>query len=276
MPQKEVKNCQTFYQHIGKSSKTILLLHGWRNDWQAWSSLVPVLSGEYSLIIPDLPGFGRSGSPTKGWSTEEYVDWLIAFLRQLEVTELEAVIGHSYGGKLASFGWLSAATQLPLVRQGLFLISPSGVPNSLPLTSRLLKQGLGLVPKSLKRGILVPWRQKLYQRIDPDADYLRATPFQEDTLNLILKEDIRQLVTKPSAMPLRLCWGDSDQALPADSAYEWLKLSRHSHVFIVPGAGHFPHHEQPELFNAWLNTWLNQAEIAADLQTESSSEDKLL
>ena len=268
MPRKEVKNCQTFYQHIGKSSKTILLLHGWRHDWQAWSSLVPVLSGEYSLIIPDLPGFGRSGSPEHGWSTAEYVDWLIAFLRQLEITELEAVIGHSYGGKLASFGWLKAGTQLPLVRQGLFLISPSGVPNSLPLSSRLLKRGLGLIPKSLKRGLLTPWRQKLYQQIDPDADYLRATPFQEATLNKILSEDIRQHVPKPTDLPLRLCWGELDRALPAATAYDWLKLSRQSHVFNVPSAGHTVHLEKPELFNIWLNTWLNTADLSAEINHE--------
>lgn len=256
MPHKDINHCQTFYQYIGKSSKTILLLHGWRNNWQTWGNLIPWLSRQYAVLAPDLPGFGQSESPAQGWTTNDYLQWLQAFLAELEITELEAVIGHSYGGKLAGFGWLGQSLPLPPVRKGLFLIDPSGIPNSLSWPQRVVRTGLQVLPRGVKRGALGRLRARYYRLFDPDADYLQATPFQEATLRSILREDVRSAVSQPVHVPLHLCWGEKDTAMPAWMAYEWQALSHHSDVFVVPEAGHFPHHDAPELSRIWLETWL--------------------
>jgi pimeloyl-ACP methyl ester carboxylesterase len=260
MPVITAHACQTSYQRIGSSTKTILLLHGWRNNWQAWSFLIADLSKEYSVLIPDLPGFGQSESPKKGWSTNEYILWLQDFLVKLEITELEAVIGHSYGGKLAAYGWLASTCKLPLVTKGLFLVGPSGIPNSLPLLHRLLKVGLACIPKSVKRGIFGSWRTALYSWLDTDADYLHSTQFQEETLQKILGEDLRTRQKKPSNIPLHLFWGERDTASPLWMAYQWLPSSTQSEVFVFPQGTHFAHQENKDIFKQWLRTWLQAEE----------------
>lgn len=45
---------------IGGSGPPLLLLHGFPETHIAWRRMAPALSREYSLVIPDLPGYGRS------------------------------------------------------------------------------------------------------------------------------------------------------------------------------------------------------------------------
>ena len=258
MPVITAHACQTSYQRIGSSPKTILLLHGWRNTWQAWSFLVADLSREYTVLIPDLPGFGQSESPKQGWSTNDYIAWLQNFLEKLEIQELEAVIGHSYGGKLAGYGWLNTSTKLPPVKKGLYLLGSSGIPNRLPFFHRLLKTVLFVIPRSIKRNFFGAWRAKLYSWLDTDADYLHSTLFQEETLQKILGEDIRRRQKKPSSLPLHLFWGENDAASPLWMAYQWIRTSTASDVFVIPSGSHFAHQQNPILFKQWLQTWLQR------------------
>ncbi|MFW8588830.1 alpha/beta fold hydrolase [Rhizobium beringeri] len=45
---------------VGGSGPPLLLLHGFPETHIAWRRMAPALSREYSVVIPDLPGYGRS------------------------------------------------------------------------------------------------------------------------------------------------------------------------------------------------------------------------
>ncbi len=254
MPRVAISGLETNYQLIGKKPETLLLLHGWGNDWQAWSPLIPELSKQYRLLIPDLPGFGASDSPKRGWETKDYVAWLEQFLQELGIQELSAVIGHSYGGKIATFAWKSE-NALPQLKQGALLISPSGIPARLSWKRQLLSSILPLFPSFIRRGLFSSWRTFFYTRLLHEEDYLQASPFQEQTLNRILLEDVRKIDQKTNT-PFFFCWGENDQAVPLWMAYEYARSTRHSEVFVVPQAGHFPHHSHTELTVRWIKTLL--------------------
>jgi pimeloyl-ACP methyl ester carboxylesterase len=246
-----VDQVDTSFQAIGRQPSTLLLLHGWGNSWEAWAPLIPELSRRYRLLIPDLPGFGRSGSPGHGWNMTQYVEWLAQFLRAQKIDSLTAVLGHSFGGKLAAFGWWSENAPLPPVKKGFFLIDPSGIVNELPPSRRFLRAVAQMIPKKLKRGALAALRQRVYTQVLKETDYLSATKFQEETLNLILREDIRDNAIEAD-FPLHFAWGEHDPATPVWMAYEFAQLSPESDVFLVPGTGHFPHHEKTGLTLRWL------------------------
>ncbi|OAL07451.1 alpha/beta-hydrolase [Phaeosphaeriaceae sp. SRC1lsM3a] len=54
-----------FYREAGlATSPTILLLHGYPSSSHQYRNLIPVLSSEYRVIAPDLPGFGFTTAPT--------------------------------------------------------------------------------------------------------------------------------------------------------------------------------------------------------------------
>jgi pimeloyl-ACP methyl ester carboxylesterase len=43
------------------------LLHGWLETWYAWHKVMPALAKNYTVIAPDLRGFGDSSRPTTGY-----------------------------------------------------------------------------------------------------------------------------------------------------------------------------------------------------------------
>lgn len=53
-----------FYREAGrKEAPVILLLHGYPTSSHMFRNLIPLLSGKYHVIAPDLPGFGFSDAP---------------------------------------------------------------------------------------------------------------------------------------------------------------------------------------------------------------------
>lgn len=60
----EVKGLNLFYREAGPAdAPTILLLHGYPTSSHMFRNLIPILSKNYHVIAPDLPGFGLSDSP---------------------------------------------------------------------------------------------------------------------------------------------------------------------------------------------------------------------
>jgi haloacetate dehalogenase len=49
---------------IGGKGPPLLLLHGYRQTHVMWHRVAPVLGERFSLMIPDLPGYGWSTAPT--------------------------------------------------------------------------------------------------------------------------------------------------------------------------------------------------------------------
>lgn len=78
----------------------IILVHGLTNNWEGHIPLARALSGKHKVIIPDLPGYGDSGSLpsyTVGIMAE-YVHKFIVALGNKPVT----VVGLSMGGYIVS------------------------------------------------------------------------------------------------------------------------------------------------------------------------------
>lgn len=259
MPTCRTGHLTTFYQHIGKRKPTLLLLHGWGHNWESWTPLIPLLSENYSLLIPDLPGFGQSDSPNAGWDMEAYSVWLATFLEAVGNPPLEAVIGHSFGGKLASWAWVGntlSPSPFPLPRHGIFLIGASGIEPRLSWTRRFLARVLPLVPSGMKRGMLRSVRRWWYEQILQETDYLDASRFQEQTLHKILRQHVPSVVPSPGNIPLHIAWGRNDQAVPLWMAYHFAELSSHSDVFVIPDGDHFIHLTHPGVLEQWLLTML--------------------
>lgn len=60
----KVKGLNIFYREAGsKEAPTILLLHGYPTSSHMFRNLIPILSKQYHVIAPDLPGFGYSDAP---------------------------------------------------------------------------------------------------------------------------------------------------------------------------------------------------------------------
>jgi hypothetical protein len=51
---------------IGGQGEPIVLLHGWPQTWYEWRHIMSALAKTYTVIAPDLRGFGDSSKPVTG------------------------------------------------------------------------------------------------------------------------------------------------------------------------------------------------------------------
>jgi pimeloyl-ACP methyl ester carboxylesterase len=75
----------------------VLLLHGWPANWYCWRRVVPALSGQFRLLMPDLRGFGWTATPGRGYDAPTFAADAVALLDELGI-ERAHVIGHDWGG----------------------------------------------------------------------------------------------------------------------------------------------------------------------------------
>jgi pimeloyl-ACP methyl ester carboxylesterase len=62
----EAEGHKVFYREAGdRQAPAVLLLHGFPTSSHMFRNLIPLLSGQYHLIAPDLPGFGFSEAPDR-------------------------------------------------------------------------------------------------------------------------------------------------------------------------------------------------------------------
>jgi pimeloyl-ACP methyl ester carboxylesterase len=60
----EANGLNIFFREAGsREAPTVLLLHGYPTSSHMFRNLIPLLSDQYHVVAPDLPGFGFSDSP---------------------------------------------------------------------------------------------------------------------------------------------------------------------------------------------------------------------
>ncbi len=240
MPVLQAAGLQTNVEVIGKGPK-LLMLHGWANTWESWLPVIPFLSDHFTLILPELPGCGKTETPTSGWSTQDHSLWLDDLCKNPVIGDsLSSAVGHSYGGKILLWNQSQAST---IVFQKLILMDSSGIPAVLSSKQKLLTALATMTPAFLKGKLSTKIRGKVYSSFGVDSDYVVANEFQKQTLRIILKEDLTERLAKISAKTL-LVWGKHDTSTPL-----WQGESMHT---LIPlnqlksyATGHFPHHEMP-------------------------------
>ena len=88
----------------GGSGPPVLLLHGYPQTHVMWHKVVPVLAEKYTVVAPDLRGYGDSGKPLVGDDPERYSKRRTA-QDQLEVMTALGhpefhVVGHDRGARV--------------------------------------------------------------------------------------------------------------------------------------------------------------------------------
>jgi len=90
---------------VGGSGPPLLLLHGAPQTHVTWRLVAPQLATSYTVIVPDLRGYGDSSKPPDGESHVNYSKRAMA-LDQVEVMQKLgfdrfAVVGHDRGARVA-------------------------------------------------------------------------------------------------------------------------------------------------------------------------------
>jgi pimeloyl-ACP methyl ester carboxylesterase len=158
---------------MGSGEEVIVLLHGMVVDnLSSWfMTLAPALAQDYSLILYDLRGHGRTERTATGYRMQDHVADLAAILDELGLGDRPVILGgNSSGGLIA----LMFALRYPERVERLFVVDAhSGMPDFGEQMARTFFMEAG-EPNQKARAILESWREQLRARPadDPDAQGL--------------------------------------------------------------------------------------------------------
>ncbi|NYJ21342.1 4,5:9,10-diseco-3-hydroxy-5,9,17-trioxoandrosta-1(10),2-diene-4-oate hydrolase [Leifsonia psychrotolerans] len=116
----------TFSYHEAGQGEPLLMLHGSGPGVSAWSNFqhnLPVFAENFRVIMPDLPGFGRTDLPEINDVYPRFAARLVAqFMHELGIDSC-LIIGNSMGGSVAA----ELAAMEPSRVRRLALMGPGGL-----------------------------------------------------------------------------------------------------------------------------------------------------
>ncbi|MFI6106399.1 alpha/beta fold hydrolase [Streptomyces sp. NPDC051310] len=254
----------------------VVLLHGGgpgTSGVAAYHRNIAALAEEFRVIVPDLPGYGRS---TKGVDGSDPFGYLAGAVRGLlDVLGLDRahLVGHSYGGACA----LRMALDTPERLDRMVLLAPGGVgtTRSLPTPglSALLNYYAGDGPSRPKlerfiREYLVldatdisdeDVDDRYRASIDPEvvASPPLRRPSGRGALRTVWRTDLtrdRRLGRLP--VPTLVLWGTRDRVNRPRGGRMLAERMPDCDLYTVAGTGHWVQFERAELFNRLCSGFL--------------------
>jgi pimeloyl-ACP methyl ester carboxylesterase len=216
----------------------VLYVHGVPDSAELWAPFLRLTGG----IAVDLPGFGESGKPAQWpYSLDGYARFLPAFLDALRIDRVR-LVAHDWGAAALTLAGrierLVAIDVLPLLpgHRWRWVARAWRTPG-------LGELGMGLTGRTLLRrlgGLSAPHADEVLRHFDHGT--------QRAILKLYRAE---RAVTAPLdavTAPALVVWGERDRYLdPAWAERIAAALGGPAEVEIVPGAGHWPWLDRPEL-----------------------------
>ena len=240
-----IENLEVNYKTFGSSScakasedKTILVLHGWGAGSAAWVEAAALLAQEkLQVIVPDMPGFGKSQAPKTAWRIDDYVDWVKNFADEMKLKKF-ILIGYSFGGQAAAkfcAVYPEKVDKLILCAAAIIRRERLGRRQKI---ARFLSQAK-IMKRYIPFGIYSLLRKAVY-RVGGSKDYAMAQGIMAQIFQNVSKEDALERVRQIKVSTL-IVWGEKDNETPLADAYEISRRLISSKLITIPDAGHKLH-----------------------------------
>jgi pimeloyl-ACP methyl ester carboxylesterase len=236
----------------GGKGPTILLLHGYTANKDAWIMLAPYLTKDYHVVIPDLPGYGESSMIEKdSYDLSNQMSRLHKFIQALELKKFH-IMGNSMGGLFAgtyavrypdeviSVGLFDAAGVTSLEKSLVFKMAEKGEnplllkdSNDMPRWAALLFVKPPSLPYPIKKVMIktalanCQFYEKERKEIFPDFSSL--------------EKDLPKIKA-----PALILWGDQDKVVDISSVPVFEKGLKNHKTVIIKDCGHVPMMEKPQ------------------------------
>ena len=251
-----------------REGPAILLLHGFPYDRAMWRfQLGPLTTAGYRVVVPDLPGFGRSEG-TAMQSMDAVAKDLVRLLDRLHVSRFVPV-GFSMGGYVA----LAVAAQAPERLLGLALVDSRAEPDS-PEAKAKRDATIADVQAHGTRGLAAGMMAAQLTEATRKEERLLA----EEVRTMMLRQPKAAVAAAQGAMrdrpdrrdllpklgcPVLAVVGEQDAVTPPAAAKAMAEAARDGEVVVVPGAAHLSPMERPDEVNEALLGWLRRKAPAA-------------
>ena len=255
-----------------RDAPVVLLVHGWGGSGRYWYKTIAQLREHFTVVVPDLPGVGRSLPVRRARTMFDQVAAIEALLAQLGVTRAH-VVGHSMGGGIT----ILLAAKRPDLVEKLVLTSITlfendaqratftRVVDAAEVMMRLRGTWMADVPGLVQQAARpfftnVPNEPRLLR--DAFYDYLamdRATAIAS-ARNAVSAEIPRAASQIHAPTMLIVC--RNDRYMPAENLAATVSRIPDCEAHWIEACGHLPMIEKPAEYGALLKRFLG---VAANL-----------
>ncbi len=250
-------NTEIFYKVTGKG-QPVVLLHGFAEDSNIWNQQIDFLQKYCLLIVPDLPGSGKSGMLQKdNIEIEDYAHCIDALLKNENIDKC-ILLGHSMGGyitlafaqmfpeKLQAFGFVHSTAfadnedKKETRKKGIKMMEEYGVYPFLKNTT----------PNLFSDQYKKQHPEKVSELIEQGKNFTKEALIQYYTA--MMNRADRTEVLKRSEVPVLFIIGAEDKAAPLEDLLQQVHLPKISYVHIINGVGHMGMWEEAQQVNNFL------------------------
>jgi pimeloyl-ACP methyl ester carboxylesterase len=273
MEQKEItlRSKKLFYRSIG-DGPAVVLLHGFGEDGSIWKNQFNALPHS-KLIIPDLPGSGRSQimeDMSMEGLAEAVKEIILHETAELFFKEGEPhsviMIGHSMGGYVT----LAFAEKFPEMLKGFGLFHSSAYADS-EEKRQTRRKGIEFMEKHGAYAFLKTSIPNLYspvtkeensslieQQIEASRNFSSAA-LVSYYVSMIQRPD-RTSILQQTHLPVLFILGKCDNAVPLQDGLKQASLSNLSYIHILEKSGHMGMIEEREETVRILKDYINSLE----------------
>jgi pimeloyl-ACP methyl ester carboxylesterase len=255
---------------LGGDGPPLVLVHGLGGTIENWRALAPPLAERHRVLVPDLPGHGRSAPLPEARHLDALAEAVLGIADAEEIGPA-VWVGHSLGGVLA----LRAAVRRPDAVRGLVLAAAAGIGSASRAAHATLTVLGVLRPGRLIAPFRHGWAQSRLGRraafgwwgvADPDA--LEPELAEAFLIGPARHRNTRQagralLVSDPRSdldrvtCPCLCLWGASDRWVRLDDGMEYARRLR-APLRSIAGCGHLLIGERPDACLAAIGDFIDQ------------------
>jgi pimeloyl-ACP methyl ester carboxylesterase len=240
----------------GGSGTPVLVIHG-ELGVPGWLESFAQLAEHHDVIVPSLPGYGRSTRPDWIMGVHDLAAWVTWFARDIDLRTPVNVIGCSLGG------WVAAeiATVAPQFFNKMVLVGAMGIkPEQGEIFDYFLESGL----TGLRRAFHRPEQSSAFMRYwgnewTPEETDL-VEQHREMTCRIAWKPYMHSLTLRhllPGvSTPTLLLWGGEDAITPINSGEIYQRAIPRSRLVVIENCGHMPEMEKPTEFAGLIENFL--------------------
>jgi len=236
----------------------LLLFHSLLSDRASFDAIAPELQKSFRVIVPELPGFGRSQAVSGGLAA--VADRMAEAVRDAAAGDHAIVLGNGYGGFVA----LQMAIRHPGIASRLILadcgaaFSEGGREAFRNMAATSKAKGLAAITDVAMRRLFAPEFQEAHPELmrDRREAFLRTDPevFRAacDALaTLDLRPELPRMKT-----PALVMVGEQDEATPPPMSVELAAGLLDARLSIIPGCAHVPQLQAPKIFLELIGDFL--------------------
>jgi 3-oxoadipate enol-lactonase len=242
----------------------LVLFHSLLSDRASFDAVVAPLARSFRVIVPELPGFGRSRAVEGGLAA--VADRMAQLVNEAARGADAVVLGNGYGGFVAlkmAIRHPGLATRLILADSGA-AFSEAGREAFRAMAAASKAKGLAAITDVAMRRLFAPEFQDSHPELmrDRREAFLRTDPaaFQA-ACDALASLDLRAALAGVS-VPVLVLVGEQDEATPPAMSHELAAGLPDAELRIIPGCAHVPQLQAPELFLDAIADFLTPANSA--------------